>query len=215
MPSAQRITCDYLVLGTGLAGLFAALRAAEHGSVIAISKTSLEECNTRYAQGGVACVIAEDDTFDAIHSRDMLGHVEDLEGALAECKRVLKPGGAMVIHDVYATPRLEPMERARFVRDLAQVDARLDGELFEQAVVDAGFTIESVDPVGSEWLETTLEQADGETRLLRAARMNRQPDRYIEQMGEIPFRVVQGNDLWTIYRMIGKLEDRVHVIRAS
>ena len=34
---------------------------------------------------------------DAIFARDMMGHVEDLDGALTECSRVLRPGGAMVI----------------------------------------------------------------------------------------------------------------------
>jgi hypothetical protein len=33
-------------------------------------------------------------------------------------------------------------------------------------------------------------------------------------MGEVHYRVVRGNNLWTIYRLIGKLEDRVYVIRA-
>ena len=32
-------------------------------------------------------------------------------------------------------------------------------------------------------------------------------------MGVVPYRVVRSNNLWTIYRMIGKLEDRVNVIR--
>src|SRR2546421_6382737 len=60
---------DYLVLGSGLAGLYFALRASEHGRVIVVSKRSLTEANTHYAQGGVAGVLGSDDTFDK--------HVED------------------------------------------------------------------------------------------------------------------------------------------
>jgi ubiquinone/menaquinone biosynthesis C-methylase UbiE len=164
--------------------------------------------------GTINAVPAPDDTFDAIFSRDMMGHVEDLKGALTECRRVLKEGGAMVIHDVFATPLLEPMESARLCADLAQVPERLDGELFEQTAYEADFTIEAIDRVASEWLEDLLENEDGEKRLLRAARLNRDRDRLVETMGVVPYRVVRGNNLWTIYRMIGKLEDRVYVIRA-
>ena len=164
--------------------------------------------------GTINDIPAPDDTFDAIFSRDMMGHVENLEGALTECRRVLKPGGAMVIHDVFATPLLEPKESARLSADLAQAPGRLDGELFERTVEEAGFTIEVIDRVASEWLENLLEGEDGEKRLLRAARLNRDRDRFVEAMGVLPYRVVRGNNLWTIYRMIGKLEDRVYVIRA-
>ena len=165
--------------------------------------------------GTINDIPAADDAFDAIFSRDMMGHVEDLEGALTECRRVLKAGGAMVIHDVFGTPMLEPKESARLCADLAQVPERLDPELFEQTAQQAGFSIDVIDRIASEWLETLLEGEDGEKHLLRAARLHRDRDRYIAEMGVIPFRVVEGNNLWTIYRMIGKLEDRVYVIRAD
>lgn len=164
--------------------------------------------------GTINDIPAPDDTFDAIFSRDMMGHVEDLEGALTECRRVLKAGGAIVIHDVFATSLLEPRESARLSADLAQAPGRLDAELFEQTVERAGLTIDVIDRVASEWLENLLEGEDGEKRLLRAARLNRDRDRLVEAMGVLPYRVVRANNLWTIYRMIGKLEDRVYVIRA-
>src|SRR3954463_8747671 len=53
---------DYLVLGSGLAGLYFALRASEHGRVIVVSKRSFTEANTHYAQGGVAGVLGADDS---------------------------------------------------------------------------------------------------------------------------------------------------------
>ena len=151
-------------------------------------------------------------TVDVVFSRDMLGHVEDLDGALTECRRVLTTSGAMLIHEVFGTPLLEPAEKARICADLASVPDRLSVEIFEDSVREAGFAIQEIDRVGSEWLETLLEQEDGEKRLLRAARMQRAKDDIVAEVGVIPFRVMQANNLWTIYRMIGKLEERVYTL---
>jgi L-aspartate oxidase len=64
-------TCDFLVVGSGIAGLSFALKAAEHGSVMLISKTNLEETNTVYAQGGIAAVTYEPDSVEK-HIQDTL-----------------------------------------------------------------------------------------------------------------------------------------------
>jgi L-aspartate oxidase len=53
---------DFLVIGSGLAGLTAALRLSAHGRVLVASKRDVSECNSRYAQGGIACVIDPDDS---------------------------------------------------------------------------------------------------------------------------------------------------------
>jgi L-aspartate oxidase len=62
---------DFLVIGSGLAGLTAALELCKHGRVLVASKTDAAECNSFYAQGGIACVIDPDDTIEA-HMRDTL-----------------------------------------------------------------------------------------------------------------------------------------------
>ncbi len=64
-----QIFCDVLVLGAGVAGLRAALAAAEYGSVVLVSKAEADESNTKYAQGGVAGVLSPDDSIES--------HVED------------------------------------------------------------------------------------------------------------------------------------------
>ncbi len=71
---------DFLVIGSGIAGLSFALKVAEHGKVILISKTTLEESNTKYAQGGIAAVTYEPDNFEK--------HIEDtLIAGDGLCKR--------------------------------------------------------------------------------------------------------------------------------
>ncbi len=63
------ITCDFLVMGSGVAGLSFALEAATHGDVLLVTKRKRHDSNTNWAQGGIAAVLAEGDSFEA--------HVDD------------------------------------------------------------------------------------------------------------------------------------------
>ena len=65
------IETDFLVLGSGIAGLAFALRAAVHGRVVVVTKRGADESNTRWAQGGIASVMAPTDSVDA-HVADTL-----------------------------------------------------------------------------------------------------------------------------------------------
>ncbi|MCU0316354.1 MAG: L-aspartate oxidase [Fimbriimonadaceae bacterium] len=63
--------CDYLVIGSGLAGLTFALKAAEHGSVTVLTKSEITESNTNWAQGGIAAAVGESDSWE-LHEEDTL-----------------------------------------------------------------------------------------------------------------------------------------------
>jgi L-aspartate oxidase len=67
----KRTEVDILVIGSGIAGLTFALRAAEHGSVHVITKKERAVSSTNYAQGGIAAVFADDDSTE-LHVRDTL-----------------------------------------------------------------------------------------------------------------------------------------------
>jgi L-aspartate oxidase len=63
--------CDYLVLGSGIAGLMSALHLSRSGRVLVVTKKDSAESNTNYAQGGIACVMTSEDSFEQ-HVRDTL-----------------------------------------------------------------------------------------------------------------------------------------------
>jgi L-aspartate oxidase len=67
----MRRTVDFLVIGSGIAGLTFALKVADHGKVMVITKAAADETNTKYAQGGIAGVLKGPDSFEE-HIRDTL-----------------------------------------------------------------------------------------------------------------------------------------------
>ncbi len=63
---------DVIVIGAGIAGLYTAIQASDSGHrVLMITKKSLMDSNTRYAQGGIAAVISDNDS-PAFHREDTL-----------------------------------------------------------------------------------------------------------------------------------------------
>ncbi|MCE2846457.1 MAG: FAD-dependent oxidoreductase, partial [Sphingobacteriales bacterium] len=73
----MRAKTDFLVIGSGIAGLGFALKAAETGSVMVVTKVRSDETNTKYAQGGIAAVTYSPDSVEK--------HVADTLDAGAGC----------------------------------------------------------------------------------------------------------------------------------
>jgi SAM-dependent methyltransferase len=165
-------------------------------------------------QGVIEQIPADSESFDLVFCRDVLSHVDDLEAALDECFRVLAPAGRMVVYQTFATSLMEPGEAARLYPDLAVVPASMDPARLEAGAVGAGFTIEDIDVISSEWREAWEE--DGTLRtsraLLHAARLLRGRERLESEIGEVAYRVELANALWGVYQMIGKLEPRVYTL---
>src|SRR5690606_35759112 len=86
---------DFLVIGSGIAGLSFALKAAERGKVLIVTKSNEDESNTKYAQGGVAAVVDKSDSFekhiiDTQIAGDGLCHVNIVENVVKEAPERIK-----------------------------------------------------------------------------------------------------------------------------
>lgn len=62
---------DFIIIGSGIAGLYSAILAREHGTVLIVTKGSMQDCNTQFAQGGIAAAIGRDDS-PSLHFRDTI-----------------------------------------------------------------------------------------------------------------------------------------------
>jgi L-aspartate oxidase len=88
---------DYIIVGSGIAGLYIALLAIERGSVLILTKGSIDDCNTKYAQGGIAVAMGKDDSPE-LHFKDTMAAGDGL--CDAEAVRILTKEAADCIADL-------------------------------------------------------------------------------------------------------------------
>ncbi len=172
-------------------------------------------CPVSFTVGAAEDLPLPSGSADLIWSRDVLSLVEDLAGAYREFRRVLKPGGRALIYQMFTTSLLQPSEAAFLLPVMACSAAAMDPENAEAAMSDAGLRVDRCVVLGSQWGEYYQEHApDPGSHLLHAARLLRDPERYIARFGKQNYDIKLGDCLWHIYRMIGKLSSRVYVLSA-
>ena len=88
---------DFLVIGSGIAGLRAALGLAGSGEVVVLTKSDPHESNTGYAQGGIAAAVGADDSPD-LHAADTLSAGDGL--CVPDAVRVLVEDGPRYVHEL-------------------------------------------------------------------------------------------------------------------
>lgn len=144
MTTSDRLRCDVLVLGSGIAGLSFALEAARWADVIVVTKRSASESNTKYAQGGIAAVLSPEDSIEA-HVKDTLVAGaglcrEDAVRAIVsegpERIRALQALG--VAFDVRHDPAVEDDRRGRVAIESGELDLGREGGHSKRRIVHAG-----------------------------------------------------------------------------
>jgi len=157
--------------------------------------------------GDIQALPLADGAVDLVWCRDTLSCLPDCARALAECARVLRPGGGMVLYAVFATDRLEPADRALVVEGLENSAASMDQPTVEAAIAAAGFEVVRRERIGAEWSEYRLEHDPGYLTqdLLEVARLTRHRDRFQEALGPVWYRRTLAFDLWRLQIVLGRL----------
>jgi SAM-dependent methyltransferase len=181
----------------------------------AVAEAGLED-SVEIVEGAIEALPLADASVDWIWCRDVLTHV-DVRRGLAECARVLRPGGAMVAHMTLATDRLEPREAAEISGLGAIVPESFTADQVEAAAAEAGFVTREVDVVSPEWRERMLEDGDWDAAatMLAIARLDRRRSELVERYGEVAVDVARNGFLWGIYLVLGKLRSTVYVWERS
>lgn len=173
---------------------------------------TLEEA-VAFELGTAENIPAPAETVRLIWCRDVLVHLPDLAAAYDEFRRVLVPGGQVLVYQMFRTDRMEPNEADWLLPTMGCVEANMRPEFAEAAMRSAGLHIDQRIILGTEWGQYSEERTGkGSRNLLHAARLLHDPDRYIRQFGRENYDIALGDCLWHIYRLIGKLSDRIYLL---
>lgn len=166
-----------------------------------------------FSRGAATDLPVADSSVDLVWCRDVLVHVASLDDAYAEFARVLRPGGRAVVYQLVATPLLSSAEAAALFPVMGVVPSSMSPAVTDSAVRRAGLRVDASLTIGSEWGEHAAEESGHAGQaLLRAARLQREPDRYRSAFGAAAYDVMLGDSLWHVYRMLGKLSGRILVL---
>lgn len=169
-------------------------------------------------QGTITDVPFPDDHFDFVFCNDVIGMVDDLPTALAECRRVLKPRRRMLIYVSFPTERLDARE-AREIDETQGGTAGWLGEAHAERCITKHFKLVEKIVVGSQFTQHDVEHSKDESEatksLLRIARLLTWPDEYIKEHGEARYRIVLAGSHWPLYILLGKVRPTVFIVEKA
>ena len=102
---SERFNTEVLIVGTGISGLLAAIKLSERYSVTILSKSSLNDCSTAWAQGGIAAVIDNKDSINN-HIKDTLDNGHEMCN-LKSVQQVVQQG------KVFGRPELQEITQMK------------------------------------------------------------------------------------------------------
>lgn len=167
-------------------------------------------------QGSITAIPFADETFDFVFCNDVIGLVEDLDAAFTECRRVLKPGGKMLIYASFATDRMSAREAQDFVTYLGSATHGLELAHAEKHI-KKHFTVISKTVIGSQFTQSRIEKDLGHSEaaqsLLTVARLLTWPDKFIAKYGEKTYRMCLAGAQWVPFILLGKLQPTVFMVK--
>ena len=165
-------------------------------------------------QGTAQSIPFPDGSFDFIWCRDVVGVIEQLPEAFAEMKRVLRPGGALLLYTVFSTDFLEPLETRRVFVPMGNVPENYDRAGVERLFADAGLYVERQEEIGTQWREYEEERSHpASDALLRLARLRRLKGALVDEFGQEEYDIEEASLHWLVYIFIGKLLPVMYVLR--
>lgn len=165
--------------------------------------------------GAAESLPVEDASIDLIWCREVIYLIASLDEAFAECRRVLRPAGQMLIYNNFATDSATDRLKLgdSWWTHMGIVAASACASTVEATFLRRGFRIEQSLDLGSEFGEYAEETTGGPgRRLLHAARLLRDPERYIAQFGQANYDIMLSDCFWHVFRMIGKLSAHVYLL---
>lgn len=177
--------------------------ARTDAAALKLTEQPLDEGAVKFANGTAEEIPVADASIDLVFCRESLMFT-NLGAAVSEFARILRPGGRGLIYLVLTGPLMGDAEAHDFYQWLGSNSLRPSD--IESALTAAGLRVDDHIEYGSEWAERAQER-DGlpGRRLLYAARLLREPERYITEFGHQNYDIMLGDCFWHVYRLLGKL----------
>lgn len=179
----------------------------------AVRDAGLEDRLTIH-EGVIHDIPAAPASVDFVWCRDVLVQVDDLVGGLRELRLIMTDDARMLAYSSFATDRLDGQDLEMMRRHLGWLDENVRRPAMESAFTAAGFEIDHVEEIGTEWREHAEERTQPASKaLLRLSRLRRQRDEIVAWRGQEIYDHIEANLHYEVFLFLGKLEPVIHVLR--